>query len=111
MPLVDDQRSDRPSGGGFLGALGDLEEVQAARRLPGILVGLLLAIPIFLAAATLLAFVAVGLYNLLGPTSPIVDGLGIGWFGGSLAITAIAVRPLLRRLNRFLAGRNWPKIY
>lgn len=113
MPLLeDDGRPDRPSPSDVLRSLGDLEEVRAARLLPGIVAGLVLAIPVFLVVAVALGLAVYGvIYPLVGPTSPIAGGLGLAWFGGSLLATAIAVRPLLRRVNAFLVRRRWPTIY
>ena len=113
MPLLgdDDRPGERPSVKDMLGVFGELDEVQDARRLPAIVVGLVLAIPIFVAVAIALAIVVYGVYLIFRPTGPIASVLGLIWFGGSLALTALSVRPLLRRLNAILAGRGWPTLY
>jgi hypothetical protein len=113
MPLVgdDDRIGERPAAKDMLGVFGELDEVQDARHLPAIVVGLVLAIPIFVAIAIALAIVVYGAYQIFRPTGPIASALGLIWFGGSLALTALAVRPLLRRLNAILAGRGWPTLY
>ena len=113
MPLADDDRPPaRPSPNDVLRSLGELPEVEAARMLPGIAIGLLLAIPIFVVVAVVLGLVVYGLvYQLVGPASPIAGGLGLAWFGGSLALTAVSIRPLLRRVNAFLIRRSWPTIH
>ena len=111
-PFADDERRpDRPSASDALGALADLDEVRAARTLPGILVGLVLAFPIFIVAAVAMGVAIYGFYALVQPTGLLASALGIVWLGGSLAITALAIRPLLRRINNFLSRRSWPTLY
>ena len=113
MPFVADDRGpeNSPSTKNVLRAFGELDEVEAARRLPAMVVGLLLALPLFIAFAIVLALVIYGAYAAFHPTGAIATALGLVWFGGSLALTAIAVRPLLRRLNAFLNGKGWPTLY
>jgi hypothetical protein len=113
MPFVADDRGPEnpPSTKDVLRTLGDLEEIQAARQLPAMVVGLLLALPLFIAIAVVLAVVIYGAYAAFHPTGAIASALGLIWFGGSLALTGIAVRPLLRRLNAFLNGKGWPTLY
>ena len=110
---MDDGRGpdERPSVKEAFRALGELDEVQDARRLPAIVVGFLLAFPIFIVVATVLGIVLYGGYAVFRPTGAIASAIGLVWFGGSLLLTGIAVRPLLRRVNAFFARRGWPTLY
>jgi hypothetical protein len=113
-----DDRSCRRAGAPDAGANDALREsfdeltgIHDLRVLPAIIVGALLGFAIFVAAAALLAVAYVGLVELLHPTGALGAALGLAWFGGSLAITAVVLTRVLRRINRFLRRRNLPTLY
>ena len=94
-----------------LDAFDELTGLDQLRMLPAILVLLPLGIVVFIGVAALLGAALAAIYGLLHPTGALGAALGIGWFGGSLAITALLLRRAMRRIDAFLRRRNLPTLY
>jgi uncharacterized membrane protein len=89
----------------------ELTGLDRVRMLPAMLVLLPLAIAVFIVVAAVLGAALAATFALLHPTDALASGLGLGWFGGSLAITAILLRRAMRRIDAFLRRRNLPTLY
>lgn len=94
-----------------LEAFDEITGLNELRMLPAFLVGVPIAIVIFVVVAALLALAYMGLNQAFHPTGSIGAALGLAWFGGSLALTAFLLRRVLRRINAFLQRRKLPTIY
>jgi hypothetical protein len=89
----------------------ELTGLDQLRMLPAILVLLPLGILLFLGVAGVLGVVLAAIYALLHPTGTLGAVLGLGWFGGSLLLTAFLMRRAMRRIDAFLRRRNLPTLY
>jgi hypothetical protein len=89
----------------------ELTGIRGLHSLPAMVVGLVLGFVIFIAVAVALGAIWFGLLELQHPTGPLAAAIGLGWFGGSLAITGILLQRVLRRVNAFLRRRNLPALY
>jgi hypothetical protein len=94
-----------------LDAFDELTGLDQLRMLPAILVLLPLGILLFVGVAAVLGVALAAINALLHPTGALGAALGLGWFGGSLLITALALRRAMRRIDAFLRRRNLPTLY
>jgi ABC-type phosphate transport system permease subunit len=110
-PADEQEPRTRGANDALLESFDELAGIKDLRRLPAIIVGGLLGFAIFVAAAALLALAYVALVELLNPTGALGAALGFAWLGGSLAITAVVLTRVLRRINRLLRRRKMPTLY
>jgi len=89
----------------------ELTGLNQLRLLPAILVSVPLGITVFCLVAALLGVALFGFGAILHLTGPIATGLGLTWFGGSLAITGLLMMRVLRRINAALRSRDMPTLY
>ena len=110
--MADREPASSPSTGDLakeaFDALTGLDRLAMAPVLIG---GGVLGLVIFIGVAAALGVVVAAVDQLLHPTGAIGAALGLGWFGGSLLITALLLRTALRRINDFLRRRGRAPLY